>query len=83
MLMGLVISTVLGMLIYHFFIGQRFAKSNNVLELFLLFIPSALGSGTAYFDVYWLKLLSFGLCLISIYFVFIKYQRTNFKILIQ
>lgn len=83
MLVGLVVSTVLAMYSYHHFIGKRFSGKADFVSLTLMFIPSLLGSGTAFFDDYLFKYLAFILCLISMYFVFIRYHRTNFKLLVQ
>lgn len=84
MLVGLVITTIVGMYLYHFNIEREFAQQRNRhLNLLLLFTPSILGSGTAFFDVFYLQAISFVLCLVSLYFVFVKHPFTNFKLLLQ
>ncbi|BDS09656.1 oligosaccharide flippase family protein [Aureispira anguillae] len=85
MLVGLVVTTIVGMYWYHLNIVIQFdsSKQQRQLKLLLLFTPSLLGSGTAFFDVLYLQLLAFALCLISLYFVFIRNPLTNFKLLLQ
>lgn len=81
----LLASTIIpGMYVLHFFISKRFEKPRTgFLEIFLLFVPSIFGSGIAVFDPIEFKLISFLLCSFSLYWVYIKQQRTNFKIMFE
>lgn len=84
MVYGLALTSVFGMLFYHFKIN-RSLKYLQVGEgnLLKLFIPSLLGSMIVYADTYLLKLGLFMAVLISIYFVYIKGNRSDYKILLQ
>lgn len=85
MLVGLVLTTILAMYFYHLNITLRFRqpKERQYFKLLLLFLPSLLGSGTAFFDNVYLQLLSFFLCLLSVYYIFVRHSFTNFKLLLQ
>ena len=84
MLIGLAFSTIVSMFILHYKIAQKFnSNKKSILNIALLFIPSFFGSGTAWFDNYSLKLLFFILCIFSLYFIYIKYYKTNFKVLTE
>ena len=84
MLIGLVISTIISMIVLHFSISKKFnTKQKNISHTIFLFIPSFLGSGTAFFDNYNYKLLSFLVCMISIFFIYVKHYKTNFKLLTE
>ncbi|MGB1040158.1 MAG: oligosaccharide flippase family protein [Flavobacteriales bacterium] len=81
---GLALSILIGMIIFQWKIDKKFSDlPNREFRTFILFIPSIIGSGTAYFDNYYLKGILFILSLISIYLIFIKFYKTNFKTLIQ
>ena len=83
-IVGLAVSIFLGMGIFQYQIDRKFTVlPNRAIRTIVLFIPSMIGSGIAYFDDYSIKLILFLLCLASIYLIFIKNQKTNFKILIQ
>jgi len=83
-LIGLALSTIIGMFILHYKMAKKFDESNkSTLNVALLFIPSFFGSGTAWFDSYSLKMLSFSLCMLSLYLIYIKLFRTDFKLLTE
>lgn len=82
LVISLPISVFIGMFILHYSIDRKFIKRKNGLSsTFLLFIPSLIGCGIAYFDDYTLKLTLFALSLIALYFIYIKQLKTNFKLL--
>ena len=84
LLIGLAISTIFSMFILHLMITKKFANNSfSKINLVLLFIPSLLGSGIPFYSNYSLKILFFVLCLLSLYLIYIKRFKTNFKLLTQ
>lgn len=83
-LIGLTVTTILGMYIYHLQMDNKFYQSKySFIKILLLLTPSFFGSGTAFFEDYSYKFISFILCILSIYIIFIKYDKTKFKLLIS
>lgn len=84
MVIGLAVSVIPGMYWLHYSISKKFDFANHSwFRLSLLFIPSLVGSGIAIFDDYLIKSMCFILCLISVYLVYFKQQKTNFKIMVE
>lgn len=84
MLIGLVISTIIGMYILHREVNDIFGlKAIGAVSLIGLFVPSLLGAGVAFFDSLELKLVMFFACLLSLYLVHVRLGRTNFRLLLQ
>jgi O-antigen/teichoic acid export membrane protein len=84
MLIGLVISTIIGMYVFHKKVNSIFnLKTKKVVPLIILFIPSILGAGIAFFDSIGLKAIMFFACLLSLYLIHVRVGRTNFKLLLQ
>jgi O-antigen/teichoic acid export membrane protein len=81
---GLAISTVFGMYYLHHAISLKFFEKKKInFEILMLFIPSIFGSSIVFFDNYWLKITLFLLCSLSIYLIFVKRLRTNFKLMVE
>jgi O-antigen/teichoic acid export membrane protein len=83
-LIGLFVTTIIGMFILHVKMDKLFQLSQQaVFNTILLFIPSFLGCGIAYFDQWMVKLFFLAVTLISAYLLFIKKPNTSFNAFVQ
>ena len=77
-LIGLSISTVIGMSIMHGVIECTMDKKSPLFHLLLMFLPSVFGACSVLYDGMW-KWNWAILCLISLYVIYFKVFRTEFK----
>lgn len=83
-LIGLFVTTIIGMFILHVKMDKLFQLSEQaVYNTVLLFVPSLLGCGIAYFDQWVVKLLFLAATIISAYLLFIKKPKTTFNAFVQ
>lgn len=83
-LIGLFVTTIIGMFILHVKMDKLFQLSEQVVyNTVLLFVPSLLGCGIAYFDHWVVKLLFLAATIISAYLLFIKKPKTTFNAFVQ
>jgi O-antigen/teichoic acid export membrane protein len=75
---ALAISTILGMLIFHYFLNKRI-KVYKLGQIILILLPALIGSGVALSNTTEMKLVFFILCLLSLYLIFFKVYKTNIK----
>lgn len=80
-LMGLCVSTSIGMYLLHLKIAETFSGKFEVLETTKLFIPSIFGAISVFFDVE-LKILFIALSLFSLYATYIIRLKTNIRSII-
>ena len=84
MVIGLAVSIIPGMYILHYSVLKKFDKHpTSWFVLGLLFLPSFFGSGIAVFDSFPIKLVCFLFCVVSVYLVYFKQQKTSFKIMVE
>jgi len=76
--LALALSTILGMLLFHYFLNKKIAryKMGNVIVVML---PAVIGSGIALANTWTLKIAFFILCILSLYLIFFKVYKTNLK----
>jgi uncharacterized membrane protein (UPF0136 family) len=83
-LLGLFVTTIIGMFILHYKMDQLFQLSQKaVYATITLFVPSLLGCGIAYFDLWVVKTLFLVATIVSAYVLFIKKPKTSFNAFIQ
>lgn len=83
-LLGLFLTTIIGMFILHYKMDQLFQLSQKAFSATaLLLVPSLLGCGIAYFDLWVVKTLFLVATIVSAYVFFIKKPKTTFNAFIQ
>jgi O-antigen/teichoic acid export membrane protein len=83
-LLGLFVTTIIGMFILHYKMDQLFQLSKKaVYATILLLVPSLLGCGIAYFDLWVFKTLFLVATIVSAYVLFIIKPKTSFNAFIQ
>ena len=83
-LLGLFFTTIIGMFILHYKMDQLFQLSQKAFSATaLLFVPSLLGCGIAYFDLWVVKTLFLVATIVSAFVFFIKKPKTTFNAFIQ
>ena len=75
---ALALSTILGMLLFHYYLNKKI-KTYKIGQILLLLLPASFGSGVALSATWELKVIFFILCILSLYLVFFKVYSTNIK----
>jgi O-antigen/teichoic acid export membrane protein len=83
-LIGLVVTTIMGMFILHITLDHKFQLSkNSVVSTLVLFVPSLLGISSIYFTDWSLKIVLSLATIVSAYLLFIHVPKTKFNLLVQ
>lgn len=80
-LVGLIVTTAVSVFVQHLAISKRIFNESGWPNTFILFIPAILISGNIISETILLKALFFILSLVSLYLVFIRYNRINLNLI--
>ena len=80
-LFGLIASTIISVFIQNLIISKKIFAENGWSATFFLFLPAVIISGCIISEAMLLKSVFFALSLISLYVVFIRYNKINFNLI--